>query len=293
MLRGLLILLLPLLAVAQERTVLWVTAKPSDAVLAAGGAIAQLARDGFVVRAVQFTNDEKGSLDLGPAATREASDADAERAMRALGVAETVRLGHKAGELGYVSTTEMRNELVALIRFFKPVILFVPDPYVHYLPDRDHFYLGKMAEEAWGYSGGGMFNHELKRMGFPGYSVPEIYYYAPRPYAPGEGGEGRARLREVDITGVWHAKLAALTALETNNRQYASHVRIRLRAAGLDASKVNPDDTGSVAALVKARALQLAEAIGGKHGIPLAEEFNYVGGPSGQPHIDELAVPKK
>jgi LmbE family N-acetylglucosaminyl deacetylase len=66
----------------------------------------------------------------------------------------------------------MRNEIFILIRYFKPHALFIPDPCIHYDEDRDHFYTGKMAEEAWGYSGGGAFSRELARAGLPAYSAP-------------------------------------------------------------------------------------------------------------------------
>jgi LmbE family N-acetylglucosaminyl deacetylase len=105
-------------------------------------------------REVQVTNDEKNSRGWGPAETIQANTAEAKAAAHLLGAHELLFLGHKAGELGYISSTELREEMFGLIRYFKPRVIFIPDPYIHYDPHRDHFYTGKMAEEAWGYSGG-------------------------------------------------------------------------------------------------------------------------------------------
>jgi LmbE family N-acetylglucosaminyl deacetylase len=59
-------------------------------------------------------------------------------------------MGHKSGELGYISYAEMHEQIFAIIRYFKPRIIFIPDPYVHYDENRDHLYVINMAGEAWG-----------------------------------------------------------------------------------------------------------------------------------------------
>lgn len=257
-------LLLTGLAVAAEdsKTVLVVTAHAEDYLLGAGGTLARLIDEGYTVSVVQVTNDEKNSAGLGPAETRRANEQEGAAAARLLGAKEVIHLGHKSGELGYISSTELRNEMFTLIRALKPRLLFIPDPYIHYDPERDHFYTGKMAEEAWGYSGGGTFSHELARAGLPGYSAPEIYYFAVRrPYWAGEGGEGKAQFRPVDITNTFERKVKALEALRT------------ARTPG------------------RAELEELAAAIGKKHGFRYGEEFNYVGVDRElPPHVRERAV---
>ncbi|HWB96596.1 MAG TPA: hypothetical protein VG672_07840, partial [Bryobacteraceae bacterium] len=172
---------------------------------------------------------------------------------------------HKSGELGYLSSTELREEIFGLIRYFRPRAIFFPDPYLHYDPNRDHFYVGKMVEEAWGYSGGGTFAPELERMGLKPYGAPEVYYYAiGRPYRAGEGGDGAARFRPVDITATLDRKLQALALLKT-----------------------------SPETLSRDRLVALAEAVGKKHGFRYGEEFNHVGPHTGLPeHVVERAVRK-
>ncbi|MCC6540245.1 MAG: PIG-L family deacetylase [Bryobacterales bacterium] len=247
-------------AAAQDRRILAVTAASGDYIFGAGGTLAKFARDGWRVDVVQVGNDEKRFPGTQPEA-RLAATAEGRRAATALGVTDIVRLDHKSGELGYVSLTELRNQLFALIRGMKPRILFIPDPYVHYQDDHDRIRAGLAAETAWGYSGGGTFANELARFGLAPYGVPEIYYYTPgRPYRAGEGGEvAKAKFVSHDITG------APMTA--------------KLLAAG---------------AAGRQFVIDLARAIGAKHGVTHAEEFNHVG-PSPEeipPYALERARPR-
>jgi 4-oxalomesaconate hydratase len=246
--------------------VLVVTAHAGDYLTGAGGTLAKMIDGGEEVTIVQVTNDEKNSRNLGPAEAMQANAAEGREAARLLGAREVLFLGHKSGELGYISITELREEMFGLIRYFKPHAIFYPDPYIHYDAQRDHYYTGKMAEEAWGYSGGGTFAPELTRMGIEPYGAPEVYYYAvARPYRPGEGGEGGAQFRPVDITGTMARKLKAIAALRTS------------------------PETPPAALLTS-----LAAVIGKKHGFRYGEEFNYVGMRARLPaYVTERAAPKK
>ncbi|MBM3792973.1 MAG: PIG-L family deacetylase [Acidobacteria bacterium] len=243
MFRSLVIFAFTAVAIAQHRRILVVTASSGDYIFGAGGTLAKFARDGWRVDVAQVGNDEKRFAGV-QAEARLAATAEGRRAATAIGVTDIVRLDHKSGELGYVSATELRNQLFALIRGIKPRILFIPDPYVHYQDDHDRIRTGLAAETAWGYSGGGTFANELTRFGFAPYGVPEIYYYTPgRPYRAGEGGEVvKAKFVSLDITGApMEAKLVAVGA---EGRQFTT---------------------------------DLARAIGAKHGVTHAEEFNHVG----------------
>ena len=289
----LLVSALPLLAQPAGR-VLVVTPDGADWMLGAGGTLAQLVLDGYAVTIAQFGNDEKESAGLSQAETRWANVQEAKAAAEFLGIEDWVLMDFKSGETGYVSQTEMRKQLFALIRYLKPAKLFIPDPYVHYQADWDHYFVGRMAEEAWGYSGGATFGPELERIGLDPYRAPEVYYYAAgRPYRPREGGEAAARLEAVEITSLLDAKLTALAMLRTRNQQTARASRIRLENAGRSIEALPAFDEQAIQALVKDKAQQLAAEIGAKHGFDYAEEFNYVGsGAEIPPHALERAVKK-
>lgn len=271
-----------------------VSADGEDYLLGAGGTLAELVLDGYEVTLAQIGNDEKESSGLSPAETRWANVEEGKAAAEFLGIEDWVFLDHKSGELGYVSSTEIRKQLFGLIRHLRPKKIFIPDPYVHYQIDWDVYFSGRVAEEAWGYSGGAMFAPELQRMGLAPYAVPEVYYYpVGRPYRPGEGGERNARLSFEDIERHMDAKRTALAMLRTRNRQRAVAARLRLEAAGTDAGALSLLDEKSVQSFARAWVDNLAAAIGDKHGYAFAEEFNFVGpGPEIPPHALEQAVAK-
>ena len=284
-------LLAPWCAAQTPRRILVVTAGSADYIWAAGGTLAAFIQNGCTVDVAQFGNDEKLSGGLSPSQTRLANVEDGKQAAKLLGVHDTVYMAHKSGETGQVSSSEMRTQLFGLIRHLRPQIVFIPDPYVHYQADRDQYYVGKMAEEAWGYSGASTFANEVERMGFKPYGAPEIYYYAvSRPYRAGEGAEGQAKFRAVDITSTIDLKCAALELLRTRNRVQA----MRAQRAGV---LPQPLDERSVREFIRAYAEELAETIGRRHGFRYGEEFNHVTTRAGTgelpAHVRERAIPKR
>ncbi|MBV6433978.1 MAG: hypothetical protein IANPNBLG_04212 [Bryobacteraceae bacterium] len=270
-----LLFFVPVLMIAQtERRILVVSASMGDYIYGAGGTLARYIREGWRVDVAVFANGEKLSRGLSPAQTRLANVQEGKAAAKLLGVHDVVMMDDKSGELGQVSSTEMREQLFALIRGMKPRILFIPDPYVHYQPDGDIRWTGRMAEEAWGYSGGGTFGNELARMGLKPYGVPEIYYYSPyRPYRKGEGGEvEKARFVSRDITDTLEQKITAAELLLTSNRTLAS---------------LHKGDAGDADGRRYAREFltEMAGAVGRKHGFEYGEEFNHVGSSSAAPGV--------
>jgi LmbE family N-acetylglucosaminyl deacetylase len=283
-----LLLSIPYLAQAQDSkgAVLVITASARDYLFGAGGTIARMIDDGRPVYVLQFGNDEKDSVGLGPAQTREANYVEAERAAKVLGAREVLNLGHKSGELGYISSSEMRNQVMAMTRLYKPDIMFFPDWYIHYVEDWDIYRVGHMAEEA-PYGGGSYFLQEMTYLGFPGFAAREYYFYSPyRPYRAREGGEGKADMQHVDITATFDRKLQAILELKTSNHRYAVETKERLERAG------RPITEESTVELVRAYVEELAETTGKKHGVRYGEEFNHLGRPGGIPeHILEHATP--
>lgn len=276
----------------EQNGVLVITASPRDYLLGAGGTLAKMIEEGRPVWVVQFGNDEKDSVGMGPAQTRLANNGEGERAAKILGVKEVLNLGHKSGELGYVSSSEMRNQVMLAMRVYRPAVMFFPDWYVHYVDDRDVYYVGHMAEEA-PYGGGRYFLQEMTYIGLRGYAPREYYFYSPyRPYRPREGGEGPATMAQVDITPVLDRKLGAILELKTSNRRYAVQTKQRLEAAGRKSPQLAQVTEESINALIRAYVQELAETVGKKHGFRYGEEFNHLRPERGTPeYLRERAKP--
>ena len=293
----LLMFVLPLALTAQRtKSILVVTAGSGDYLFACGGTLANFNDDGFKVYVVQIGNDEKDSVDLGPAETRLANVEEAEKAARMLGVTDIVNINDKSGELGVISTNEMRNHISIMIRHWRPEKIFIPDPYINYEPDWDQFFVGRGAEET-AYSNAGYFLPEATKAGLRGHGLRETYYYATyRPYRPGEGGHKAAKFMPVDITKNFNKKVAVIQALRNRNYRYAVHTKARLKMARKPTMLLDEINEASSRRLVRAYVKELAEAIGRKHGFQYGEEFNYHGRAFGEegdlpPWIKERAKP--
>jgi LmbE family N-acetylglucosaminyl deacetylase len=272
--------------------VLVIAASARDWIFGAGGTLAGMIDEGRPVYVLQFGNGEKDAAELGPAQTRIANHAEAGEAAKILGVREVLKLGHKSGELAYLSSSEMRNEVMTMVRVYKPEILFFPDWYVHYLDDQDIYRVGRMAEES-PYGGGNYFLQEMTYAGLKGYAARFYYFYSPyRPYRAGEGGEGKASFKGVDITPTFERKVKAILKMKTSNHRYAVETKERLELAGRPSRLLDPLNALAVDSLVRAYVEELAETIGKRHGHRYAEEFNHLGQNPGIPeHVLERAKP--
>jgi LmbE family N-acetylglucosaminyl deacetylase len=261
--------------------VLVITASARDAVMGAGGTLALLAQEGRPVYVAVFGNEEKASVEQGPAETRLANNEEGDRALKAIGAKEVMNLGHKSGELGQLSSSELRNQVMALMRLYKPEVLFFPDWYIHYLNDNDIYRVGRMAEEA-PYGGGSLFLQEMTYLGYPGAAARQYYFFSPyRPYREKEGGEGQAVMKQVDISRVLEKKLAALAEMKTSNDAWASELNRR------SGRKLDPAEH------VRTFATEMAETVGSRHKMRYAEEFNHLRPVGGIPaHVRERAKAK-
>ncbi|HUQ90146.1 MAG TPA: PIG-L family deacetylase, partial [Bryobacteraceae bacterium] len=259
-------------------SVLVITPSMRDCLFGAGGTLARMAAEGRAVYVAVFGNEEKLSSGLDPAATRIANNAEGELAAKALGVREVINLGHKSGELGYLSSSELRNQVISLTRLYKPEILFFPDWYVHYQDDNDLYRVGRMAEES-PYGGSGLFLQEMTYLGFPGSSARQYYFFVPyRPYRKGEGGEGQATMKQVEIGPVLEQKIAAILRMKTSTAEWAAQMSAR-------AGKTLKGEE-----LTRNFLTELAETIGKRHGMAFAEEFNHLRAVPGLPaHVRERA----
>lgn len=269
-------------AASAQGPVLVITPSARDAVMGAGGTLALMAQEGRPVYVVVFGNEEKASVKLGPAETRLANNAEGERALQAIGAKEVINLGHKSGELAQLSSSELRNQVMAMMRLYKPEILFFPDWYTHFLDDNDIYRVGRMAEEA-PYGGGSLFLQEMTYLGYPGAAARQYYFFSPyRPYREKEGGEGQAVMKQVDIGGSLDKKLSALAEMKTSNEAWADELARR------SGRELDP------AELVRAYATEMAETVGSRHKMRYAEEFNHLRPVGGLPeHVRERAKAKQ
>jgi LmbE family N-acetylglucosaminyl deacetylase len=266
---------------AGAKVVLVVTADADDYILAAGGTIASMIDGGATAYLVRATNDEKDSWDSSTEeAARRTSD-ESRQAARILGIKEVISLGYRAGELGGVSPTELRDRIMFYVRLYKPDILFLPNPYAHYVEVYDRFYTGQAAEEARHAAALENFEPPFAVAGLKPHLVPELYYYAqpfdPRRREPESTVTFAPQPKVMDISAAFDKKLQAAQALKTINYSMAMRIKQRLESTGRRLPVLDKADDASVQKLVEINVRKLAQIAAGKTSYQLAEEFEYAG----------------
>ncbi len=276
------VLLLFLCALAAHaKTVLVITADAPDFVLAAGGTIASMAAQGDRIVLVRVTNDDKDSWNLSPEETASRVKEEVDRAAKTLGIAQVHSLGYRAGELGGVSPTEIRDRLLFYVRLVKPDVMLIPNPYAEYVEVLDRHYTGMAAEEARRIAA--LANHQppFAEVGLATHVVKELYYYAqpfdPRRREPESTATFTPQPKIIDIAASFDKKLRASQALQTVNYSMAMRIRKRLDESGRRLPLLDVVNEEAVRKLVEINVRKLAEIAAKDSAYKLAEEFLYAG----------------
>jgi len=190
----------------EAKRILCIQPHYDDNDIAAGGTLAQLAKQGAELIYLTVTDDLKGvvndSLSVEDAA--QALKRDQFAAGKIIGVKEHYWLGYPdAGEYDYFA---VRRDLLKYIRLLQPDLVFTCDPWLTYEAHRDHIQTGLATAEAVLFSG-------LPRIGSSDPAVDAAYqehsikgvafYYSREPN------------QIVDVTSTWEAKLSAVRCYET------------------------------------------------------------------------------
>lgn len=132
-------------------SVMAIAAHPDDIESWCGGTLARAVDAGAQVRLLLVTSGDKGSPDpdADPAQVATMRESEAREAARVLGLADVAFLRYRDGEVENVH--QLRGELVAWIRAWRPDALFTHDPehpLPPYLRHRDHVATGRAALDA-------------------------------------------------------------------------------------------------------------------------------------------------
>ncbi|HUG80165.1 MAG TPA: PIG-L family deacetylase [Bryobacterales bacterium] len=268
-------------AAADKQVVLVITADASDYILAAGGTIAKMLDAGAEGYLVRVTNDDKDSWNLTPEETARRTRAESEAAARILGFKEVESLGYRAGELGGVSPTELRDRILFYIRLYKPAVMFIPNPYAEYVEVLDRFYAGQAAEDARRAASLSNYQPPFAVVGLETHITPELYYYA-QPFDPRRReAESTATFvpqpKVLDIAATFDKKLRAAQALKTINHSTALRIKDRLESTGRRLPLLAEVNEESINQLVEINVRKLAEIAAKDTAHSQAEEFHYAG----------------
>lgn len=155
-----------------------VVAHPDDAEFGAAGSVARWVADGKSVVYVVCTNGDKGTSDRAMTAEKLGviRQQEQQEAANLLGVREVVFLGMEDQQLE--ETPAFREEIVRLLRRFRPQVVLSSDPYRRYLWHRDHRIVGQVVMDA-------LFPYARDHMAYPAmlaeglepHKVREVFFF--------------------------------------------------------------------------------------------------------------------
>ena len=266
---------------ADAKVVLVITADQTDYLWAAGGTIAAMIDEGATAYLVRVTNDDKDSWELSPEETARRARSENEDAAKILGIKEVQSLGYRAGELGGVSPTEIRDRLIFYVRLYKPDVMFIPNPYAEYVEVLDRFYTGQAAEEARRAAALENFQPPYAEAGLKTHITPELYYYAqpvdPRRREPESTATFVPQPKSVDIAKTFDRKLRAAQALKTVNHSLAMRIKDRLDSTNRRLPLLDQVTEESINRLVEINITKLAGNAAEGTNFKQAEHFHYAG----------------
>jgi len=243
----------------EQLRILAILPHPDDTAFFAAGTLARWAAEGHHVTSVCCTSGNLGTLrpDETPEAVAEARERELRAANDMLGVRETVMLGHPDG--GFMDGLELRKELVALVRRFRPDRLLTLDPWLRYEVHPDHELVGRMAAEAAAFGAFPLLH-------------PEQLAGDVRPHSPSEvwfmGVLGHEPNCYVDIATTIDTKVASALQFEATLALQAAAF-----APEIDPANVSAAEHAALAGHADGWLRSMAAEVGEKVGLSAAEAF--------------------
>lgn len=196
--------------IQKKYDIMVIVAHPDDAEFGIAGTVAGWVGEGKSVIFVVCTNGEKGTTDraLVPDKLAEIRQQEQREAAVVLGVEEVVFLNMPDQRLE--DTPEFREQIVRLIRMYRPDIVASSDPYRRYVWHRDHRIIGQVVLDAvFPYARDHLAYPAMLAEGFEPHKVKELLFF------------GAEEVNyHVDVTATFPQKLAALQCHKSQVREF-------------------------------------------------------------------------
>lgn len=187
-----------------------IVAHPDDAEFGIGGTVAGWVGEGMSVMYVVCTNGEKGTTDRSLVSEKlaEIRQQEQKEAAAELGVNKVVFLNMPDQQLE--DTPQFRENIVRLVRTYRPDIVASSDPYRRYVWHRDHRIVGQVVlDAAFPYARDHLAYPEMLAEGYEPHKIKELLFF------------GAEEINHhVDITETFPQKLAALQCHKSQIREF-------------------------------------------------------------------------
>lgn len=213
------------------KKILCIQPHPDDCEIAMGGLLAKLSLEKKEIIYLTLTDGCFGTNDpsIKPEQLAKIRKEEQERAAKIIGVKKLLWLNYKDTELPYSSN--VRNEIISIIREEKPDMVFAPDAWLPYEVHSDHRNAGLLATEAVFFSSLPNINRVDLEKGLEPHEVPLIgLYYTSKPNFI------------IDISDTFNIKLNALKEHKSQFQNSWEFLVLYLQAIGaFYGKKINTD----------------------------------------------------
>lgn len=237
---------------------------PDDAEFYAGGFMAKLVEEGADVLVVTVTDGRCGTYHEDPEKLALIRREEAEKAAKLQGV--SIRfLGYRDYELNLLPPGILREQLVRIIREYKPDIVLAEDAFSKGEVHPDHRSLAWAASDAVNFSQLPNVYPEHGRDGLNPHFITEKYYYTDDP----------ARMNcFIDISEYIEKKLSGMMAHTSQVEFLVEDVMRQAAIAGLDLSRyMGGTDLNDAQAAIRVAMLAQAAELGKAIGVGYAEAY--------------------
>ena len=149
-----------------------------------GGAVARMIDAGYTGYYVRVTNDEKDG-GAGWGRNDQTNLRETVEAVGRLGIREVISLNWRNDHMDSIPLQELRAQLIALIRKYRPDVVFSWNPWGHYDRNPDHRKVARAAGEAVWMAGYANVHQEHREAGLAPHRVPFVYYTQRSDYGKG------------------------------------------------------------------------------------------------------------
>lgn len=249
-----------------KKTILSVAAHGDDAEFLAGGTLARLAAEGHDLYLCLATDNDRGSQRLTAAQLKTLARPEAEASARVLGARGVFMLGYVDGDLCEAPATQLRGQVMRLIRELRADIIFSWDPFAPFEDHPDHRAIAWAVSDAAAFAHFPLYHPEHLADGLQPYRVSEWYWYSKARWQTN---------KYVDITDFIDRKLAALYGYQCQMVLTVDEFLAEARAAGADPARLAQIDPADFKPWIEKAIRARCAALGTQAGLTYAEAFRY------------------
>jgi LmbE family N-acetylglucosaminyl deacetylase len=249
-----------------KRVILSVAAHGDDAEFMAGGTLARLVDEGHSLYLLVATDNDRGSYRLSAAELKAIARPEAEAAGKILGAKGVFLLGHQDGELGDMSASVLRGQIMYHIRKLRADVIFCWDPFAPFENHPDHRAIALATSDASSFSALPLFHPEHLAQGLQPQRVTEWYWYSKAHWETN---------KRVDISATIARKIQALYAYNCQMVLTIDDLLAEARAMGVEETRLAGMDATRFEPLIDLGLRANDAKIGAELGCAYAEAFRY------------------